>query len=124
MVISLNAEGGTLVLRQADGAWWQLVVVVGSSEHVLGCDTRRIIVSRLRNGLTDTLGPKTAGLFEGIQSSWVLSLSEEHGSVYAGDREGVRLLFFQDANGSYLGCLRLSSQERETWSRNLEELLG
>ena len=124
MVVSLYAEGGTLVLRQVDESWWQLAVAIGSSEHVLGSDNRRIIVSRLRQGLTNTLGPTTAGSFEGTPSRWVLSLSEEHCSVYAGDCEGVRHLFFQDANGTYLGNLPLSSAERESWLVELDALQG
>jgi len=124
MVVSLHAKGGTLVLRQVDGSWWQLVIAIGSSEHVLGSDTRQIIVSRLRDGLTNTLGPTTAGSFQGTPSRWVLSLSEEHCSVYAGDCEGIRHLFFQDANGTYLGSLPLSSTEREAWLSELKRLQG
>ncbi len=124
MVVSLHAEGGKLVLRQVDGIWWQLAVAIGAAEHVLGSDTRRVIVSRLQEGLCNTLGPTTSGSFDGIPSRWVVSLSEEPDSVYAGDCKGVRLLFFQDANGTYLGRLSLSSAEREAWLGQLAELQG
>lgn len=120
----LHASSGALVLREVDGSWWQLSVEIGPTPHVLGSDTKKVIVSRLREGLAGSLGSKTAGVFDGTQTAWVLSLSEEHCSVYAGDEKGSRRFFFQDADGAHLGSLSLSSEEREAWLTRLEELQG
>jgi hypothetical protein len=119
MAITLRTAEGGLTLREASGSWWQATVMLGPAEHVLGSDTKGLLVPRLQVGLASTLPAKTAGFCAGIPTAWVASLSEEHCSIYAGDLDDVRLLFFQDANRTLLGSLRLSPREREAWSKEL-----
>jgi hypothetical protein len=50
----------------------------------------------------------------------VLSLFEEHCSIYVGTVEGARVFFFQDAQGRLLGGLRITAEDEVEWRRILE----
>jgi hypothetical protein len=115
MVIEL-AAGSTKLVIACD---WCDVVLHSGGVHPLGAETRGVIVERLLRGLQGDAPEPNAGEIEGVGVGWVLSLAERHSSIYAADRERLRLLFFQDADGKLIVRIDLSSDDRKDWVRIL-----
>lgn len=119
MVIRLHGTNGTLWLRDITEDWCQVVAKIDATERVLGSDVKQIIVQRLRNGLLPTNEPGRVLDFGGVSATWVLSLSEEHCSLYTGCIGADRAFFIQDANGALVGTLRLSPKDEQAWLSEL-----
>ena len=83
---------------------------------VLGADTRLKIIERLiNNGLLESLVGDFVGAVDGISVHWVLSLSEDHCTLYAADVEGSRVLIVQDSDAQTIATIPLSPPMRERW---------
>jgi hypothetical protein len=119
MVTELVA-GSTRLLVDCDTSQWCEVTLDANGIHQLGSETRSVLVERLVRGLRGELSAPTSGELDGVPVAWVLSLSERHASIYAADREGIRTLYFQDADGKLIARLDLEREERERWISILE----
>jgi hypothetical protein len=115
--------GTARLLMDCDLSQWCQVILDADGLHPLGSETRSVFVERLVRGLRDELPGPTSGELEGVPVAWVLSLSERHTSIYAADREGVRTLYFQNADGKLIARVNLGREVRERWLSILEELV-
>lgn len=121
MVTLLRCADGELQLSSDATGWCDVMVVISGHQHQLGADSVKVVHTRLSDGICKTLQGTPSGIIEGAEVRWVLSLAERHGSVYAADVEGRRVLFFQEANGGQLGKLSLSSEDRRKWCELLDQ---
>ena len=120
-ILELRGPGGaTLRLLTDARGWCQVELATEGSTTALGAETKRIVTERLLTGLTDSLTGKSAGQIHGVTVRWVMSLSERHCSVYAGDVGTDRHLFFQASGGELLATVVLSEQQRYNWLRELQ----
>ena len=79
---------------------------------LLGADDRAVIRKRL---LTALQPPRPT------ETTWVLSLTEGHGSIYA-KAKGERLaLYVQNAEATPIGCLHLDATRSGQWVVNLRD---
>jgi hypothetical protein len=119
MVKELIAGNGKLVLRAEDAGWCRVALVFESRTLALGADRLDVISKKLSAGLGELPEGPSAGRIQGVDARWILSLNEEHASLYVGQGSGRWLLFVQGADGSLLGRLELTESDRERWLREL-----
>lgn len=110
----LGCRDGKLVLTWNREDWCQ-VVLLAPDAHTLGADRRAAVFEHLRRGLQSNLSGAAAGAVDGVAVRWVLSLAEHHASIYDGNVDGARTLFFQNADAQRLARLRLDEDERRAW---------
>lgn len=119
MVTSLVAASARLEI-DCDASGWCDATLDANGRHRLGSETRNVLVDRLVRALRNELSGPSSGELEGVSVVWVLSLSERHASIYAAHRDGMRNLYFQDAEGKLIARLALGTEEREEWISILE----
>src|SRR5690349_23166220 len=115
----LRANGISLFLSWADlghGDWCRLQLEVDGAVFTLGAEAKSVVFERLARALADEL-PASTTKIEGISATWLLSLAEEHSSVFAAEIEGRRTLFFQGPDGRLLARAVLSDSERWAWMK-------
>lgn len=121
MVIELRAGATTLLLRANEQKWCRVSLETPSGGSLdLGASVEGVVVSRLRAALCGDIGD-VVGQIAGLNVSWVTTLSEMHGSIYAADVNGDLELLFQDGKGSVVGRMRLSPTNRDEWVRLLDQ---
>lgn len=120
MVTKLVADKAVLQLRTDEREWCEVELRLGNQVFPLGADLRCVIERRLRRGLAEQLEGTPVGFIQDVLVVWVLSLAERHTTVYAGNQNGRRLLFFQAADGSLLARIELSNDDRQRWIAELK----
>lgn len=85
---------------------------------LLGADTFEVVKARLLNAVKPTL--------EGSWMDWgnkkvlfVLSLGEQHGSIYATELGGLRVLLCMSSKGQCIGQLKLTDADCQRWREQL-----
>ncbi len=99
--------------------WCRLSIVVNGEVTRLGADTTEIIFKKLNDGLSDFSKKKKVGKIEEIDVIWIISLSEEHFTLYYGENATQKLLFIQNADGVSIAKITLTNSDIQ----RLKELL-
>jgi hypothetical protein len=117
MVTKLTASGATTLTLSTEegGQWCSLILLVGGRVHELGADDLTVIKQRLARAVSDVLAGDKGGKIDGLEVTWIASLSERHASIYAADENGHRLIFFADERGQLLARVELQDDERRRW---------
>jgi hypothetical protein len=115
MVIKLVASETELTLRSDKDGWCEVDLFFGGRTVRLGADQQQLVIERFASGLERELKGDVAGVINGMDVVWVLSLSEEHGTIFAAGDGERRVIFFQEASGSLLGTVVLSAEDRARW---------
>jgi hypothetical protein len=119
MVIKLVATGLELTLRSDKQGWCEVDLLLGGRSVRLGADRQRVVADRLAAALQKDLQGDVVGVIDARKVVWVLSLPEAHTTIFAGDAEERRVLFFQDASGKLLGSAKLTAEDRVRWLAQL-----
>jgi aminoglycoside phosphotransferase len=99
--------------------WCEVDLLLGGRTERLGADRQQVVADRLASALQKDIQGDVVGVIEGRKVVWVLSLSEAHTTIFAGDADERRVLFFQDASGKLLGSAKLTSEDRVRWLAQL-----
>jgi hypothetical protein len=110
-----------LRVTEVSNGWWQWVLLRPEGDIVLGADALADRRASIRAKLDD--GP-SAGKVDGVPVRWILSLFENHHSLYAGDDGDNRLLYFQDRDGHVVWRDRLLAEHRREWALKIDDLPG
>lgn len=114
-IIKLKGKHTQLVLEHQAKAWCCVKFVEKSGRILdLGADDEDTILVKLLSTLRGPLTP-IAGVINGVKVSWVLSLSERHGSIYAGKAKDILILFLENGDGDIIGQLELSPRDIPDW---------
>jgi hypothetical protein len=115
-MIELAASEGTLRVHppQKDG-WCRVELETAGNIEVLGADARDKVLKRLAAGVRDVFKGSAVGMIKGIPVHAVMSLFENHCTIYAADANGMRTLFVQRADGRLAGTLSLTAEQRQQW---------
>jgi hypothetical protein len=113
-----SSEECLLIARIAGASWCGCTLVVGENRVFLGAESRSYIIDHL----IEALGPRrnVTGRINDLEVSWVLSLAEEHSSLYIAGEADCRVLFLQDRNGQLIHTMRLSMSDVESWRAELD----
>ena len=118
MVVELLCQNGVLRLTGPSGGWCQVEALLGGTAFPLGAEVLSVVAARLAVALAPELaGPWVEG--SAGRFTFVLALSERHGTIYARDVGQTRLLLCQDADGAAVGELELSAADRLRWTAQL-----
>ena len=99
MFIALPSAAATLTLDADERGWCRVRLRLESRDIALGAELQNILIERLDRALLDELPGDESGRIGGVPVRWVLSLSEQHATIYAAEVDGVRRLFFQAGDG-------------------------
>jgi hypothetical protein len=122
MVIELQAGGSVLRLTCDHRNWCRASLRTPiECDRELGADDKNVLTGRLRGALAGNIGT-AIGKIEGVDVSWVTSLSENHSTIYAAEIGADLELFFQDATGNLAARIRLSSLVRAQWMQQLDAI--
>src|SRR6187549_3359755 len=99
MVVLLQCSDGALEFSSDGSGWCSVALIQSEHRHPLGADTLAVVRKKLSDGLQAPLKVPSSGRLAGYDVHWMLSLTEQHSSIYAADADGRRLLFFQGADG-------------------------
>lgn len=119
-MIELVAADVTLRVRRQTDGWCRVELERAGVVDDLGADARDKVLRRLMAGLGDKLAGSTAGMIKGIPVHAVMSLFENHCTIYAADAHGARHLFVQRADGSLLATVTLAPEQRAQWLASLD----
>lgn len=119
MFIALRSAAASLTLDADERGWCRVRLRLGSRDIALGAESRNIVIERLDRALLDPLPGEEAGQLDGVPFRWVLSLFEEHATIYAAEVDGVRRLHFQAGDGQSIGRIDLTRDQRREWSNAL-----
>jgi hypothetical protein len=128
MVTTLKAESTELTLNADSSNWCQLTLQSHHQKFKLGAETLPILVQRLQQALIAPLEGNPAGSILGTEVHWVMTLAEQHCTIYAGNVEQAganapnRQLFFQDSDGVLLAQVTLNDGTRTAWAKQLQAL--
>lgn len=105
-------------------AWCSVELVTPAGVTKLGADTLSIIRGRLLAALRGPpdSGPTQEGGPAPRTRSWVLSLSEEHASIYVTDEGGLQMLEIWDGAGAQLSTLSLDETTAAAWVSLLSKM--
>lgn len=120
MVKILRTVNSDLIFDWDIDDWCRVKLRIKDAVWELGADARQIVFKRLQGALRESLGGDVVGSIEGVDVVWVLSLSEEHCSIYAGDKESRRVLFLQDRNADLIACVELDTAQCKEWFNSLQ----
>jgi hypothetical protein len=117
----LPMSSARLRVTEVSDGWWQWVLLRPERETVLGADA----LPDKRSGILARIdaGP-TTGEVDGQAVRWILSLFEDHHSLYACDDGEDRLLHFQDRDGHIVWRDRLLAQHRREWAMKIGDSPG
>jgi hypothetical protein len=123
-MIELVASDGTLRVCPPgkDGCkdgWCRVELARDGKVEVLGADAGDKVIRRLAAGMRESFSGSAAGMIKGIPVYAVMSLFEEHCTIYAADAHGSRLLFVQRPDGSLLATVTLTHEQRAAWLAQL-----
>ncbi|MBD2026808.1 hypothetical protein [Leptolyngbya sp. FACHB-711] len=121
MVIKLAIQNIALTLLSDTDDWCEVELAIRDKVVRLGADQRDIVINRLISGLENEITDRFVGVINGLNVVGILSLFEEHGTIYAGDSGEHRILFFQDSSGALLENVALTMTDREHWLAQLRE---
>ena len=121
MVAELPAGSARLILSADDSDWCQVSLDLGEL-YPLGAESCPILVEKLLKSLRVEVSGPESGTIDGVEVTWVLSLSERHTTIYTAQRDDLRALYFQGADGSLIARLDLSEEQRLEWVSLLEAI--
>lgn len=128
--LKLPDEDNSLVIETNTEAWARCYLVQPFEQEriYLGADVFPIVATRLHDGLNqwDALNKAVDGELQGHYVMWLLSLCEVHHVLYAAQSGPDRLLFWQNADVSFLltsGVMRLSPERCVQWQEVLSAAL-
>jgi hypothetical protein len=119
MKLELEAPEATLVLDTNERGWCQVVLRLPDRVLALGAEMHKTVIARLINGVSDRLPGPISGRIDGVPVPWVVSLFEQHSSVYAADVDEGRRLFIQDRDAKWIAVMTLSAEDRRRWLSRL-----
>jgi hypothetical protein len=105
MELKLIGLEGTLVIASENGRWCHVSLHIKGEDVALGAEMLSVVASKLLRFLR----------LERSRVVWVLSLSEQHGSIYGESHDGRVLLTIQNADARSLATLTLEPEHREAW---------
>jgi len=112
---SLASDDATLHIAPDTGDWSRVTLELATGREALGADAHAKIVARLTAGLAPTLSGSTIGMIKGNPVRVVMSLFDEHCTIYAADEGNIRQRFVQRADTTLATTLRLSRECCEKW---------
>ena len=105
------------VSREAPG-WWVWSLRADGRVSRLGADALAPSVERVLASLEHCRG--SDGEIEGCRVTWLLSLSEEHYSLYCSDQGSDRLIFVLHPSAAVTWRGSIDSAQRERWRSELQ----
>jgi hypothetical protein len=97
--------------------------VHGDNVHPLGAESLEYISKQLLPALSipwEELEQPVAGEINGYSVKWVLTLSEEHSTLYLSIDGNTRLLYWQDKDANLIFIIYLSAEQATQWKGQLE----
>lgn len=108
-----------LVLTIGANRWTTVELLHATGRHRMGSDVIDVVQFKLTRALADELGGKPIGSLFGVPVHAMMSLAEDHHTVYAGQVGTFRHLYVQNAQAKLVASLELSPEDRESWKRVL-----
>jgi hypothetical protein len=121
-VIRLPTSEGSVQIDASDESWCPCTLVQGEVSRYLGAASLDYITRHLWDSLLVEMIPEDipySGEVYGQKVRWVLSLSEEHSSLYMASTDSCRLLFWQDSRANLIALMHLSQEGVAIWRRRL-----
>ena len=118
MITRLPLLGGALLL-DANEDWCAVWLEVGGERTLLGGDAPAVIRERLRANLTQPREP--AGMVDGKPVHWVLSLTEQHCTLYAQFGPEGRRLLIQGPQCEWIWQGALTEPDWRSWQTMLTD---
>lgn len=116
--LELRAAATGIRLEADAGGWARCYLTREGGEVFLGAESIAHIVESLSSGLCGAAG-EADGHISGRVVRWVLSLAEQHCTLYVTADGGEPTLFWQDRDGSLLATLALPEATRGEWCEQL-----
>lgn len=119
----IELKNGYNIVFETDGNNWCTVSIVnGEKITKLGADIKSIIYKKIIEGFGKFNEREAVGTIEGIKVISILSLFEEHCSLYFGIRDDEKILFIQNAKGELIERLRLTNSDLEKMKESKWEI--
>lgn len=116
----IQLKSNEFILQFSEEEWCKVTLIVSGQNHYLGADSRNLVLERFFNGLTKDFY-FSSGEINGVPVSGVLSLFEAHHTIYLGEIDGKRCLYFQDRDVQIIAEVLLSDSDLSLWIENLRE---
>jgi hypothetical protein len=117
MTIALPVADAELLLEGED--WCAVSLRRGSSSTRLGAESRSVLASRLIANIISPAGPP-CGEIDGCSVYWVVSLAEEHFTLYAHFLTGPQCrIFVQSSSGALVWSGLLTQEQLQLWQQRL-----
>ena len=113
MPVVLSAGPVALRISGSGDDWASVTLEAPGISLRLGADTHSIVLRRLLEGLSSGL-PADSKL-EGL-----ITFFEDHFTIFCGERDGQRVLVFQDADGQHRYQFCLEDRVLAAWLETLE----
>ena len=124
--IVLKGNGGNLELEIEPDSCWTRCYLAAAQKRLLGADGLSHVVAGLSKALQDDDSILPVGAINSIPVKYAIHLEETHHSLYYGDEESNRLLFWQSDKRqpiSLVGIISLSLMQRRLWTEQLTSAL-
>ncbi|TYQ30022.1 hypothetical protein [Pseudanabaena sp. UWO310] len=108
------------ILQFSEEEWCEVTLIISGQSHYLGADSRNLVLQRFLNGFTKDFD-FSSGKINGVPISCVLTLFEAHHTIYLGEIDGKRCLYFQDGDGQIIAEVLLPASDLSLWIENLRE---
>lgn len=112
--IELKGQAGALYLTDQENQWCQVGLLLDGKNTILGSDDGGILRKRLGTALKPSLDGEWVER-EKMKVYFVLTLFEQHGSIYTADCDDGRILSFENAQGESLGSFALTREDCLRW---------
>ena len=117
----LRADTQRIELDVTDPGWCRCWLYDGANRIYLGAETSRYIQSHLLDGLENN-PEKIAGIINGEEVYWILSLEEAHHTLYCTVSNEDKILFWQDKYAKIISEIKLPAEKVNEWIDQLKAL--
>jgi hypothetical protein len=104
-----------LVLTIGANKWTSVELIHASGRNRMGSDVLDVVLFKLKRALADELAGKPIGAMFGVAVHAMMTLGEDHHTVYAGQVGTFRHLYIQNAEAKLVATLELAPEDRATW---------
>jgi hypothetical protein len=116
----VQLKSNEFILQFSKEDWCKVTLILSGQKHYLGADSRSLVLQRLFNGLTKDFD-FSSDRINGVPVSGVLTLFEAHHTIYLGEIDGKRCLYFQDGDYRIIAEVLLSDSDLSLWIEDLRE---
>ncbi len=116
----IQLQSNEFILQFSEEEWCEVTLIGSGQNHYLGADSRNLVLERFFNGLTKDFD-FSSGKINGVPVSGVLTLFEAHHTIYLGEIDSKRCLYFQDGGGQLIAEVLLSDLDLSLWIECLRQ---